>query len=126
VAKFWNFLLELRRIGTLGALGVSFHASKVLKSSSTIVSNITRPTASYPMAADTSADSNDSRPTLLKVDYIKVYLDASRSFYVRSALDAWSYQLPPQSADGHSQKIRVLKSARLLLLDDGFQPVLVS
>ena len=71
-------------------------------------------------------DSNASRPTLSKIDYIKVYLDAPRSFYVRSALDAWSYQLPSKSADGRLQKIRVLKSARLLLLDDGFQPVLVS
>jgi hypothetical protein len=90
-----------------------------------VVSNVTRPSASYPMAVDTPTDSNDSRPTLSKVDYIKVYLDAPRSFYVRSALDAWSYQLPCNSADGRPQKIRVLKSARLLLLDDSLQPVLV-
>ncbi|KIM41258.1 hypothetical protein M413DRAFT_27645 [Hebeloma cylindrosporum] len=126
VARYWDFLLELRKVGTLGPLGVSFHASKSLKSSSTVASNITRPSASYPMAADILTDSSDLRNTLSRVDYIKVYLDAPRTFYVRSALDAWSYQLPSKSADGHSQKIRVLKGARLLLLDDGFQPVLVS
>ena len=126
VAKFWSFLLELRRVGTLGSFGVSFHASKFSKNSSTVVSNVTRPSPSYPMAADSLTESSDSRATLSKVDYIKVYLDASRSFYVRSALDVWSYLLPSTSADDRPQKLRVLKNARLLLLDDGFQPVLVS
>ena len=46
------------------------------------------------------------------VDYIKVYYDAYCRLYVQSALDAWSYD-----TDDCDNKVRVLKGARLVLVD---------
>ena len=49
------------------------------------------------------------------VDYIKVNHDAPCRLYVRNVLDAWSYEV--KDTDGCVKKIRLLKGARLVLVD---------
>jgi hypothetical protein len=56
-----------------------------------------------------------SNLNLSMVDYIKVNHDAPCRLYVRSALDAWSYEV--RDTDGCDKKIRLLKGARLVLVD---------
>ena len=51
----------------------------------------------------------------LVVDYIKVNHDAPCRLYVRNALDAWSCE--GRDTDGCVKKIRLLKGARLVLVD---------
>ena len=54
------------------------------------------------------------------VDYIKVNHDAPCRLYVRSALDAWSFQA------GDTEKIRLLKGARLVLVDSCSRGIQIS
>ena len=49
------------------------------------------------------------------VDYIKINHDAPCRLYVRNALDAWSYEF--EGTNGCVKKIRLLKGARLVLVD---------
>jgi hypothetical protein len=56
-----------------------------------------------------------SNLNLSTVDYIKVNHDALCRLYVRNALDAWSYEVG--DTDGCVKKIRLLKGARLVLVD---------
>lgn len=63
---------------------------------------------------DTLPYPQESR-SLSMVDYIKVNHDAPCRLYVRSALDAWSYEV--RDTDGCVKKIRLLKGARLVLVD---------
>ena len=72
------------------------------------VTNATTDTTPYPQ--ETRSNSN-----LSMVDYIKINHDAPCRLYVRSALDAWSYEV--SDADGCVKKIRLLKGARLVLVD---------
>lgn len=111
--KFWDFLLSLRKIGSLGPLGVSFHVARTKEPSSLTSSlSISRGTAESTLY---SSKLNFS-------DYIKVYHDAPKTLYIRYALDIWQYQ--GSSDDGHLQKIRLLKGARFVLLDEASQGIL--
>ena len=114
--KFWNFLLRLREVGKLGSLGISFTCSLQSGTSPATTEvddhhihpdrlflNVTSDTLSYPP---------EIWCNLSMLDYIKVYHDAHCRLYVRSALDAWSYD-----TDDGDNKVRVLKGARLVLVD---------
>ena len=51
----------------------------------------------------------------------KVYHDAHRRLYVRSALDAWPYD-----TDDCDNKVRVLKGARFVLVDASSRAIQIS
>jgi hypothetical protein len=117
--KFWQFLLDLQRSGSLGALGISLHAAKLPKSNSddrrrTVITNPGTPTDFFlprPM---------EYRRRCSTVDYFKIYHDASSTFYVRKAVDSWSYHFEP-----HGPKLRLLKGARFPLMDEISTAILV-
>ena len=58
------------------------------------------------------------------VDYIKINHDVPCRLYVRNALDAWSYEA--RDTDGFVKKIRLLKGARLVLVDARSQGIQIS
>jgi hypothetical protein len=107
---FWGFLLAVREANTLGPLALSFHASV----------------------------SNNPRPLLLlEVDHIKIYHDAVCAMLIRSVLDAWAYPTAQVNRDRNADnaapdnrtrtnKVRVLKGTKLVLLDERSNGVLVS
>ena len=122
ILKFWDFLLRLREVGKLGPLGISFNCS--------LQSRISPVTTDVDQQVHIDPDllflnvTNDTIPYLQEtcsnlnlsmVDYIKVNHDAPCRLYVRSALDAWSYEV--KDTDGSIKKIRLLKGARLVLVD---------
>lgn len=111
--KFWHFLLALRNSGSLGALGVSLQ----LNHPSTRMSSNT-PAMSGDHTSSTSSSSHEPlavepRKDLIGADYFKLYHDASRSFYVRKAIDCWSFQ-----SECDVSKIRILKGAKIPLVDE--------
>ncbi|KAF8902599.1 hypothetical protein CPB84DRAFT_1746599 [Gymnopilus junonius] len=110
--KFWDFLLSLRKIGSLGSLGVSFHLAR----------SKDPPPASSVSTSRGAAETSLYSSRLNFCDYIKVYHDAPKALYVRYALDIWQYQR--SSEGGQLQKIRLLKGARLALLDEASQGIL--
>jgi hypothetical protein len=60
---------------------------------------------------------SESRQTLNNGDFIKVYVDSQWAIYIRTAIDLWKYK--PSEARG----IRLLKGARLLLVDEMETPI---
>ena len=78
---------------------------------------------------------------LLEVDHIKVYHDVTCALHIRNVLDAWGY--PNTTLDGSfeahgrdkntgkdnrpkTKKIRILKGAKLVLVDERSKGVLIS
>jgi hypothetical protein len=125
ILKFWEFLLRLREVGKLGPLGISFNCSLQTRISpgTTNVDQrfyidpdllfldvTTSNTEAVPYPQETCSNLN-----LSTVDYIKVNHDAPCRLYVRNALDAWSYEVG--DTDSCVKKIRLLKGARLVLVD---------
>ncbi|KAF8958105.1 hypothetical protein BDZ97DRAFT_1762416 [Flammula alnicola] len=114
--KFWDFILELREAASLGPLGISFHGSKNGKRATT--TNADSSSTAVLAAYDTLSTS------LVMLDYIKIYHDLRSWLHLRYALDLWTFRV---SAEGmQPQKIRLLKNARLVLLDDTSQGILIS
>ena len=121
VLKFWDFLLRLREAGKLGPLGISFNCS-LQSRLSPVTTNVDQQvhidpdllflnvTDTIPYPQETCSNLN-----LSVVDYIKVNHDVPCRLYVRNALDAWSYEV--KDMDGCVKKIRLLKGARLVLVD---------
>lgn len=105
ILKFWDFLFRLRQVGKLGPLGISFNCSLQTRISPVTTSN----SDAYPQ------ETCSTNLSLSMVDYIKVNHDAPCRLYVRNALDAWSYEVG--DTDGCVKKIRLLKGARLVLVD---------
>jgi hypothetical protein len=116
--KFWQLLLDLQKSGALGALGISLHTAKPTKSNSND-RNDRRNVVVTTNSASTSLPQVERRRRCSAVDYFKIYHDAARTFYVRKALDSWSYFGPD------NRKVRMLKGARFLLLDEVSAPILV-
>ncbi|KAJ7165041.1 hypothetical protein C8R46DRAFT_1097996 [Mycena filopes] len=126
----WSFLRLLRDKGAGGPLGLSFHVSPYVSPSNT--SNSSQP--SYPemgaqpihptytqdTGAATSIVSSTRFPAnpLTFMDHIKVYHDAANSMQVRNLLDAWPFE-----AGG--AKIRVIKTSRLVLIDERSKGIVV-
>jgi hypothetical protein len=105
LVKFWQFLLALRNSGSLGALGVSLQLSNCSREM-TLGGDYSNPVSLSHGPMDTKTD-------LISADYIKLYHDASRTFYVRKAVDCWSYQ-----TENEVSKVRILKGAKIPLLDE--------
>jgi hypothetical protein len=107
ILKFWDFLVRLRQVGNLGPLGISFNCS-LQSRTSPATTNFTTDTMPYPQESCSNLNSS-------MVDYVKVNHDAPCRLYVRNALDAWSCEV--RDTDGFVKKIRLLKGARLVLVD---------
>ncbi|KAF9011818.1 hypothetical protein BDQ17DRAFT_1344896 [Cyathus striatus] len=131
---FWEFLLKLKDVGSVGSLGVSFHASSSYQSSMSSINPPFIHSISQNHSTSKSEPSERSasvpRITLSSVDYIKVYQETRNAMYVRTALDAWAYNV---HADDNGSlrtegptKVRVLKGARLALVDARSKGMLVS
>jgi hypothetical protein len=60
---------------------------------------------------------------LSKTDYIKVYHEAKKSMFLRTALDLWAYE---QGEGKAKEKVRVLKGAKLVMVDHLSTGVLIS
>ncbi|CAA7268787.1 unnamed protein product [Cyclocybe aegerita] len=112
--NFWQFLLDLRRVGALGSLGISCHFARQQKQPSLPQNqaNIETPPSAVPV------------PGFSTTDHIKLYHDASKAFYIRNALDLWSFQIGIDQE--LPRKVRVLKGAHLVLMDNSSRPILVS
>lgn len=78
-----------------------------------------------------------SKSRLTYVDYIKVYCDAPRAMSVRRTLGQWAYRDDPDDGDAeaeaedpsglvHVETIRILERAKLVLVDERGEGVLVS
>jgi hypothetical protein len=101
VVAFWEFLSALREGGQVGPISIAFCAST--------------PTGHLPETA---------LPTPLDgMDYIKIYQDAQAAMLVRNALDLWGFADP--TTPEKTRKRRVLKGARLVLVDELDEGVLV-
>ncbi|KAF9269461.1 hypothetical protein L218DRAFT_269385 [Marasmius fiardii PR-910] len=131
---FWMFLLELKQRTGLGPITVSFTAAGY-GSIRTLNSRVPRfeymdsddeelnasPSQGSP---DTMTSSNWNLNALGSVDYIKVYHNAQLSMHLRSVIDCFGFEM--KTGDGNEvMKVRVLESARLVLVDDLTRGVLV-
>ncbi|KAJ7291040.1 hypothetical protein C8J57DRAFT_1163042 [Mycena rebaudengoi] len=125
LASFWDFLLTIRERGKHGSIGISFNVSQYSSSSS-------QPTYSEVSGMGAQVSSIDLQPApstassvplsvpLMFTDHIKLYHEAPNSMQLRNILDAWVFE------SGEGTKIRLLKGARLALLDERSKGVLVS
>lgn len=137
LAAFWDFLLILQRAKTLGPLSISFHAAPPRS----LPASEPDP-ATLPLGTNLSAYQSSTVPllhtNLAEVDHIKVYHDTKYAMYLRNILDAWGYQqpaggnssgdLPGNSAvaSAKPKKVRMLKGAKLVLVDEVSSGVLIS
>ncbi|KAA1469450.1 hypothetical protein DENSPDRAFT_835077 [Dentipellis sp. KUC8613] len=145
--EFWMFLLRCLRAVQLAPTSLSFHTAP----SSSAGSSLVEPSSPYfvyganrdisgVQAPGTMSGEGSTVPPLvprkrlLDVDHIKVFCDAPRAMILRNLLDAWKYEIddPDDSSDAadgkarQKRKIRVLRCARLVLVDKKSAGVLLS
>ncbi|KAG7095626.1 hypothetical protein E1B28_006350 [Marasmius oreades] len=135
---FWTSLLELKRRTGLGPISVSFTAagcgslqsfisriprSEYMDSDEEEEVNPSPNPISGSDASDTPAGSNFHPNPLDSVDYIKIYHQSQFSMHFRNMVDRFGFEM--KAGDGN-EKVRVLKKARLVLVDDVARGVLVS
>ncbi|KAK7019911.1 hypothetical protein R3P38DRAFT_3551540 [Favolaschia claudopus] len=127
--SFWAFLLILRDKHTVGPIGLSFNVTSNIVSYSqpsyTELSGMgAQPLFSHASTAPSVISSSHSGSVGLPlplVDHIKVYHDATQSMQLRTVFDVWAFEF----GQGR-RKMRLLKGARLVLLDERSKGVLVS
>ncbi|KAH7907050.1 hypothetical protein BJ138DRAFT_1161059 [Hygrophoropsis aurantiaca] len=125
---FWKFLASIQQAKTLGPISLSFHSasSRINPSTQNTFEPISEDVNRYSYPDTKPSVQSDSltvavgRARLQTIDHIKVYHDAKYSMYIRNILDA--YQFIHHSGENTTQnkpeKIRVLKGARLIFMDD--------
>ncbi|KAH7928836.1 hypothetical protein BV22DRAFT_1126199 [Leucogyrophana mollusca] len=135
VKSFWQFLVSIQRAKTLGPISLSFHAApsntafSVNATSKTSVSSVNQYNSlpgSKPSIEDDGFSAYVCSARMQMTDFIKVYHDAKYTMYIRNVLDAYQFVLGPKSATVDTsfgdpkkpEKIRILKGARLVFLDD--------
>ncbi|KAF8062210.1 hypothetical protein FPV67DRAFT_261350 [Lyophyllum atratum] len=136
--SFWAFLLQVREKRTAGVIGVSFHASRDEAQISRLTqtpasaalehgnqhatagSHVTLNAATIPTALPTD------RALLSSVDYIKVYHEAPNAMHLRNLFHLWSYVASCDSEPQVQVKVRILKGARLALVDERSRGMLIS
>jgi hypothetical protein len=70
-----------------------------------------------------------SKSRLADIDYVKVYCDAPRATLVRRMLREWAYEEGGQAGDtwrDPMEAVRILRFAKLVLVDERGEGVLVS
>ena len=124
VSAFWDFLQTVRATGNHGAIGLSFHAARPIGPHSTTDDTLDtwarvgshKLTTQTGSTSDTSAEQDvetyaGRRPKLDETDHFVVFHDVAYSWAIQTLLRLWSYR------EGEA-KIRLLKGARLALLDN--------
>ncbi|KAG1819067.1 uncharacterized protein BJ212DRAFT_1479186 [Suillus subaureus] len=146
VVHFWQFLISIQQAENLGSISIGFHSAPsdtafTLDSALGLTAGSgNRPV--QPAQAGRSSDLSDGlsdqvrHAQLEATDFIKVYHDTKYSFYLRNILDAYMY-IPGETASeerhpadceiaGLTTKIRLLRLARLVIVDDRSRAVLLS
>ncbi|THH21381.1 hypothetical protein EW146_g138 [Bondarzewia mesenterica] len=123
---------------SLGPISVSFHVAPSNASSSnrkhpSSVTPFLPPSESAALPLSISPDTHSSivtRRRLLHTDHIKVHCDARGAMKLRTLFDAWSFKTEEsgreEGGDTRVRKIRVLKFARLALVDCEVTGMLIS
>ncbi|RPD61551.1 hypothetical protein L226DRAFT_461455 [Lentinus tigrinus ALCF2SS1-7] len=117
----WNVVKTLREGGRFGPLSLSFHVAMPAALASSMeqysyVGSHKQASTSISISLSSSLSiyepqTQHNRLPLRAIDYIKVYHDAKYTMNLRTVLRAWSYEKA-------GQKIRLLKEAKLVLVDE--------
>ncbi|KAF8892998.1 hypothetical protein BD779DRAFT_1670007 [Infundibulicybe gibba] len=134
VCAFWTFLLTVRTVGTLGSIGVSFHAAPWVDSAGSYQQSLDGAQGYSEQRMHETETPLESagdryRSVLSGIDHIKVYHEAPNAMYLRNALDIWAYKVPKDAVgpdESKPQKIRMLRGARLVLIDERSKGILNS
>ncbi|EIN14571.1 hypothetical protein PUNSTDRAFT_140830 [Punctularia strigosozonata HHB-11173 SS5] len=107
--QFWDFLVAVQGSGKLGPINLALELS---------------PSEEPPFTQQAESAMHDPLASYLSMmDHIRIMVDMQYAMHVRSVLDAWSYD----TGDGGTvmdtlspiaNKVRILKGATLLLLDN--------
>ncbi|KAG1900196.1 uncharacterized protein F5891DRAFT_952454 [Suillus fuscotomentosus] len=142
IVHFWHFLISIQQAENLGSISIVFHSAlsdtaSTLDSALSLTSGsgswLVQPAQSR-RSADLSGSFSDEDRQLEATDFIKVYHDTKYSFYLRNILDAYRY-IPEETVSdserrnqvtGLMTKVRVLRLARLVIVDDRSRAVLLS
>jgi hypothetical protein len=145
ILSFWKFLLSIQQAKKLGPISLSFHTAPS-DTTFTLDSaiDLTDETGNRPVQparqkapSDLSDGFSDQvcRARLEATDFIKVYHDVEYSLYIRNILDAYQYFPDGAISERHTPtsretaglvtKIRPLKGARLVLVDNFSKPSFV-
>ncbi|KLO07832.1 hypothetical protein SCHPADRAFT_944947 [Schizopora paradoxa] len=106
--KFWEFLVMIYEQQKVGPMSLSLH-----------------------IARGSSETHSDEIGGVLDQDHIKVRHDASLAMNIRTILDIWKYEASPSEGDNdvnhasQPRKIRPLRGAKLVLVDDCSEGLLV-
>ena len=139
---FWSFLkfcLETPGSAT-GPLSLSFCATSPRSTGSQRASESSITPAYLPANRETETTpsnppsplpiSSASKCRLTDIDYVKVYCDAPRAMLVRRMLREWAYEEGGHAGDptwrGSMEAVRILEFAKLVLVDERGEGVLIS
>jgi len=111
--SFWEFLINIHSLQSVGPISLSFHIA--------------------PAPSECRAENHDG---VLDQDHIKIRHDVSFAMNIRTMLDAWKYTITsPKRGDGERgdgtshqpqpRKIRPLRGAKLVLVDDCSEGLMV-
>ncbi|EMD37061.1 hypothetical protein CERSUDRAFT_124039 [Gelatoporia subvermispora B] len=145
VMAFWDFLLELRRVKSMGPLSLSFHP--VFKSDTGSLAGHGQQPSSESHQPTSGAPAPVMSSGLLSVDHIKIFHDSAYTLQLRNIIDVWAFQpgapreiLEAMSADvrvprapedrgmfqtGDLMKVRMFVGAKLVLLDEKSRAAMV-
>ncbi|KAG1778730.1 hypothetical protein EV702DRAFT_134889 [Suillus placidus] len=142
IVHFWEFLISIQQAKNLGLISIGFHSAP---SDTAFTLDPTAESGNRPLQpahVEGSADLSDGfsdqvrHAQLEATDFIKVYHDTKYSFYLRNILDAYQYVPEATTSEkrhtadceiaGLITKIRLLRLARLVIVDDRSRAVLLS
>lgn len=152
--EFWAFLLGAREAQRLGALSLSLHLSHAVPTYPVNLAGDDIDGKANPKANGKTEPVRSGEkfvPSLLQCDHIKVYHDARYAMHVRTVLDVWNYAVEfGKKSDGEgegknarnerdgnmdakkegsssrvNEKVRPLYGAKLVLLDESVQGILI-
>ncbi|KAH6910641.1 hypothetical protein BKA70DRAFT_1084080, partial [Coprinopsis sp. MPI-PUGE-AT-0042] len=86
IKVFWAYLLGLQRGGRVGAMGFMLHLARTRESSGEVTTGMSSSSPPKEVTAEEAA------LALSRTDYIKVYHEATKSMFLRTALDLWVYE----------------------------------
>ncbi|KAI0699225.1 hypothetical protein BC835DRAFT_582261 [Cytidiella melzeri] len=124
IRSLWKFLCSVRDAGHIGAVALSFQCANFFSAS--LDQSLGQVFAqSQGRDMDSGGKSGSTAKGLRGLDYIKVYVDAPHAPGMRDVLHAWHYEcLLPTQLGGDVARLRLLRGARLLLVDESNRGVL--
>ncbi|KAI0059987.1 hypothetical protein BV25DRAFT_1828407 [Artomyces pyxidatus] len=128
---FWAFLQNTatKHWLTLGSLSFSFHAARSFTPVPTDATPSVTPNRYLPPTPSLGSSlpvDQSLRSRLCDIDHIKVYCDANRAMLVRNVFDVWPFEGWQPEGTTDKIKVRVLRLARLALVDGRATGVLIS